>query len=79
MKIVSKEVITVVSRDLGLGFHSKREAESLRASVEMRRKYVRAELEKPLAAGVAAVLKEELSILNDQHDHIVFIKDRLQK
>lgn len=55
----------VVKVDHAFELTSKKEAEVLRASLELRAKHLKAELEKPLAAGVAAVLKDELRITLD--------------
>lgn len=79
MKIVNKQVTKVVETTLSLGLDTKREAEAFRASLSMRREHIKAELEKPLAAGVAAVLREELRILINGIEHTEYIKEHLQK
>lgn len=83
MKITSKKVsetrVVSVKTLTGVEFESAHEAEAVRAAVEMRIKHIRAELEKPLSAGVAATLHTELRLMNNIERDIEAVRDSLAK
>lgn len=56
-------------------FETAKEVEIIRASLDMRAKHIKAELEKPLAAGVAAILKKELRDTCNLRDNFAYIKE----
>lgn len=60
-------------------FGSVKEVELVRAGLEARIRAIKIELEKPLAAGVASVLRAEMGQSKELHDLFVTVRDRFQK
>ena len=79
MKVITKDEVKVTGVVRALQLDTKREAEAIRAGVKMRYDHVKRELEKPLAAGVARILREELEILDSAYRRLDTLKCHLQK
>jgi hypothetical protein len=60
-------------------FNSAKEVELVRAGLEARIRAIKIELEKPLAAGVAKVLRDEMYQSQQLHDIFVDVKRGFQK